>query len=522
MTGGFQCQKMSKPLGVEMVDRSGTRVVSWSQAFTLQATAPITWQNQAAFPGTIVRGTHFNHAMWGNLDSWLPMFEGNIRFVNRDTNVVRYPPLRGNFHHAYQFWMRGTSWQEATPWAALPVGRWRFEMHASNGWNGWQRVRAHDFVVVPIPPPNLRSSAQTHNSITLNWNVSPGATGYRIYRDTWTHIRTVSGGNTTSVTITGLATNTQHNFRVVATHPAGNSYGSMVSVRTGGAGGAPPATAPPSATGGGGGTTPPVTGGGGTTGGSNVTTIAQSNDIQYMVRNIRNSSHVPDRTRASAAAAAGVLLNNGFEPAFVAGMVSNIVSEGRAGLFENSNYRSNPAAKPDYLRNITSWLNYGPRFSNQYIYNLDFHLFAEIASTVSMLHSLNWRMPNWNINYGQRIGFGLGMCQWTFHRTYTLMNVYREFMEGRFVITERETLSAESELIRRELSPGGLHARVHPNWRSANGNNLNSSNAAFSAGDIICRQYLVPANTSYQAQRRGDRARSIFADMMGTPTIVAA
>jgi len=101
-------------------------------------------------------------------------------------------------------------------------------MRADNAWQANQSVRTHDFVVVPTPVTNLRSTGRTHNSVTLAWNASPGATGYRVYNN-WTFVRSVTG---TSTTVTGLPADTQHTFRVVATHAVGNSYSASVGVRT--------------------------------------------------------------------------------------------------------------------------------------------------------------------------------------------------------------------------------------------------------------------------------------------------
>ena len=44
-----------------------------------------------------------------------------------------------------------------------------------------------------------------------------------------------------------------------------------------------------------------------------------------------------------------VLLDDGFAPAFVAGILGNIMVEGDCGRFESSAYISNPDAEPDYL-----------------------------------------------------------------------------------------------------------------------------------------------------------------------------
>lgn len=67
---------------------------------------------------------------------------------------------------------------------------------------------------------------------------------------------------------------------------------------------------------------------------------------QEMVRNLQNSSL---RKKDTLAAMAQVLLDDGFAPAFVAGLLGNIIEEGDCGRFESSAYLSNPDAEPDYL-----------------------------------------------------------------------------------------------------------------------------------------------------------------------------
>ncbi|QDY78791.1 chitinase [Streptomyces qinzhouensis] len=84
--------------------------------------------------------------------------------------------------------------------------------------------------VVPPVPAGLAAGAPTTTTVPLNWNASPGATQYHVYRD-GTKVQTVT---TTSATITGLTPNTLYNFTVSAANAAGESAASAppVSVRT--------------------------------------------------------------------------------------------------------------------------------------------------------------------------------------------------------------------------------------------------------------------------------------------------
>ena len=45
-----------------------------------------------------------------------------------------------------------------------------------------------------------------------------------------------------------------------------------------------------------------------------------------------------------------LLFSNGYEAAFVAGVLGNIYHEGSIGKFESSAYISNPSAEPQYLK----------------------------------------------------------------------------------------------------------------------------------------------------------------------------
>jgi chitodextrinase len=70
----------------------------------------------------------------------------------------------------------------------------------------------------PATPTGLRASSIGPTSLTLSWNASTGATGYKIYRGT--NVTTVTG---TSANVTGLNAATTYTFTVSATNAAGES-----------------------------------------------------------------------------------------------------------------------------------------------------------------------------------------------------------------------------------------------------------------------------------------------------------
>lgn len=74
-------------------------------------------------------------------------------------------------------------------------------------------------IQLPPPPSNVQVSAPSYNSVTVTWELSPGASGYQIFRD-GVPIAQV-GANVTSYTDTGLLPNTDYDYRVSAIHESG-------------------------------------------------------------------------------------------------------------------------------------------------------------------------------------------------------------------------------------------------------------------------------------------------------------
>jgi chitodextrinase len=90
----------------------------------------------------------------------------------------------------------------------------------------------------PPTPTGLTVTGVTSTSVSLAWNASAGATGYKVYRGT--SVTTVTG---TSATIGGLAASTTYSFQVSATNASGESARSATvsatTAGTGGGGGSP-------------------------------------------------------------------------------------------------------------------------------------------------------------------------------------------------------------------------------------------------------------------------------------------
>ena len=110
--------------------------------------------------------------------------------------------------------------------------------------------------------------------------------------------------------------------------------------------------------------------------------------------------------------------------------------------------------------------------------------------------------------------FGLGTVQWTdYSRITTLLDLYKEVNGGGNTITEAQVMRAEGLMITRELLNHSTYKTIYPNWKSANGSNLNSQTAAYNAGSELCLKYEVPANSATEAVTRGNLAKLIYVDI---------
>ncbi|MBQ0037935.1 MAG: bacterial Ig-like domain-containing protein [Clostridiales bacterium] len=81
-----------------------------------------------------------------------------------------------------------------------------------------------------LAQPSISSITNTSDGIKLTWGKVTGATGYKIYRKTgssttWTLVKTITSGDTTSYTNTGRTNGTKYTYKVVATKTvSGTTY----------------------------------------------------------------------------------------------------------------------------------------------------------------------------------------------------------------------------------------------------------------------------------------------------------
>lgn len=222
----------------------------------------------------------------------------------------------------------------------------------------------------------------------------------------------------------------------------------------------------------------------------------------HMIRNLEDSTLSKKDTLV---AMAEVLLDDGFAPAFVAGILGNILVEGDCGRFESSAYISNPDAEPDYLVYLDENYDYREKYSYKLIYEG-----ISLQEVYNMILELGPEGAN-----GRGSCFGLGCLQWTsYERIKRLVENYIEAADGADTITLAQVQEAEGMTVSYELN--NTYRSVYTTWQSENADQ-NTTEAAFAAGVIVCVRYGVPVgyNTEEVQNTRGALAEAVYNVMMG-------
>ena len=222
----------------------------------------------------------------------------------------------------------------------------------------------------------------------------------------------------------------------------------------------------------------------------------------HMIRNLEDSTLSKKDTLV---AMAEVLLDDGFAPAFVAGILGNIMVEGDCGRFESSAYISNPDAEPDYLVYMDENYDYREKYSYKLIYEG-----ISLQEVYNMILELGPEGAN-----GRGSCFGLGCLQWTsYERIKRLVENYIEVAGDADTITLAQVQEAEGMTVSYELN--NTYRSVYTTWQSENADQ-NTAEAAFAAGVIVCVRYGVPVgyNTEEVQNTRGALAESVYNVMMG-------
>lgn len=222
----------------------------------------------------------------------------------------------------------------------------------------------------------------------------------------------------------------------------------------------------------------------------------------HMIRNLEASDLSKKDTLV---AMAEVLLDDGYAPAFVAGILGNILVEGDCGRFESSAYVSNPDAQPDYLRYLDENYDYREKYSYKLIYE---------GISVKEVYAMILELGPGGAN-GRGSCFGLGCLQWTsYERIKRLVENYIEAADGADTITLAQVQEAEGMTVSYELN--NTYRSVYTTWQSENADQ-NTTEAAFAAGVIVCVRYGVPVgyNTEEVQNTRGALAEAVYNVMMG-------
>lgn len=222
----------------------------------------------------------------------------------------------------------------------------------------------------------------------------------------------------------------------------------------------------------------------------------------HMIRNLEASDLSKKDTLV---AMAQVLLDDGFAPAFVAGILGNILVEGDCGRFESSAYISNPDAEPDYLVYMDENYDYREKYSYKLIYEG-----ISLQEVYNMILELGPEGAN-----GRGSCFGLGCLQWTsYERIKRLVENYIEVAGDADTITLAQVQEAEGMTVSYELN--NTYRSVYTTWQSENADQ-NTTEAAFAAGVIVCVRYGVPVgyNTEEVQNTRGALAEAVYNVMMG-------
>lgn len=190
-----------------------------------------------------------------------------------------------------------------------------------------------------------------------------------------------------------------------------------------------------------------------------------------------------------------LLFDNGYETAFVAGVLGNINHEASIGLFESSAYISHPEDEPKYLKYMDQYYSYRTKYSGKLITEVSLD---ELNTLLNKLKNDKWEKGK----------FGLGCVQWTGERTLNLFKIYRSENNNKDSISFNQATNAEGKLIINEFSND--YKYIYNNWKKENENKINSENAAYNAASKICLDYERPSDMENKAKTRGNTAKKIY------------
>ena len=223
-----------------------------------------------------------------------------------------------------------------------------------------------------------------------------------------------------------------------------------------------------------------------------IPTPTPSTSSNEMIEKLKKSNYVKKETLAIIGQ---LLFDNGYETAFVAGVLGNINHEASIGLFESSAYISHPEDEPIYLKYMDQYYSYRTKYSGKLITEVSLD---ELNTLLNKLKNDNWEKGK----------FGLGCVQWTGERTLNLFKIYRSENNSGDSISFNQATNAEGKLIINEFSND--YKYIYNNWKEENKNKINSEDAAYNAASKICLDYERPSDMENKAKTRGNTAKKIY------------
>ena len=223
-----------------------------------------------------------------------------------------------------------------------------------------------------------------------------------------------------------------------------------------------------------------------------IPTPTPSTSSNEMIEKLKKSNYAKKETLAIIGQ---LLFDNGYETAFVAGVLGNINHEANIGLFESSAYISHPEDEPKYLKYMDQYYSYRTKYSGKLITEVSLD---ELNTLLNKLKNDNWEKGK----------FGLGCVQWTGERTLNLFKIYRSENNNKDSISFNQATNAEGKLIINEFSND--YKYIYNNWKEENKNKINSEDAAYNAASKICLDYERPSYKEDKAKTRGNTAKKIY------------
>ena len=223
-----------------------------------------------------------------------------------------------------------------------------------------------------------------------------------------------------------------------------------------------------------------------------IPTPTPSTSSNEMIEKLKKSNYVKKETLAIIGQ---LLFDNGYETAFVAGVLGNINHEASIGLFESSAYISHPEDEPKYLKYMDQYYSYRTKYSGKLITEVSLD---ELNTLLNKLKNDKWEKGK----------FGLGCVQWTGERTLNLFKIYRSENNSGDSISFNQATNAEGKLIINEFSND--YKYIYNNWKEENKNKINSEDAAYNAASKICLDYERPSHKEDKAKTRGNTAKKIY------------